>query len=179
MSNEFKTWIAYIQDIKFKILLMLTMILLPLCEVMVPEEEIDPGPYPQSISLLHKLNYLPRLILPEVLVLFRTWISYINRLTPWYHKKLQFISTQVLSISFEAFDMKSKFKKKYSSTMPVHLYHDHYMIDVFITSKKIYLYHDHYMIGMLVSQAKTIHKKNLNHHKSCKSFHHKAVRFKN
>ena len=164
---------------KFNILFMFTMILLPLREVMVPQEEIDPGPCPPSISLISKLNYLPTLILSEVLVIFRTWISYIDRLIPWSHKKLKFISAQVASISFEAFDMKSKFKKKYSSTMPVHLYHDHYMIDVFITSKKIYLYHDHYMIGMLVSQAKTIHKKNLNHHKSGKTFHHKAVRFKN
>ena len=140
---------------------------------MVPETEIDPGPSPQSISFLHRLNYLPQLILPQVLVLFRTWISYIDRLIPWSHKKLKFISAQV------AIGMKYKFKKKYSSTMPLHLYHAHYMIGVFITSKKIYLYHDHYMIGILVSQAKTIHKKNLNNHKSGKTFHHKAVRFKN
>ena len=142
---------------------MLTMILLPLCEVMVPEEEIDPGPYPHSISFLHKLNYLPRLILPEVLVLFMTWISY--RLIPWYHNKLRIISNQVPSFSLEGFKSKYKFKEKYSSTMPIHLYHDHYMIDV---SKKIYLYHHHYMIGMI----------NIFYFKLAYSYNRKAVRFK-
>ena len=46
MSNETKTWTKYIKDMKFNILFMFTMILLPLCEVMVPQEEIDPGPCP-------------------------------------------------------------------------------------------------------------------------------------
>ena len=144
---------------------MLTMILLPLCEVMVPEEEIDPGPYPLSISFKHKLNYLPRLILPEVLVLFRTWISYINRLTPWYHNKLRFGINQVTSISREGFKSKFKSNEKYSFTKPIHLYHDHYMIDV---SKKIYLYHHHYMIGII----------NIFYFKIAYLFNRKAVRFK-
>jgi hypothetical protein len=73
---------------------------------MVPQEEIDPGPYPQSISFLHKLNYLPTLIFPEGLVIFRTWISYINNLIPWYYSKLRFISNQVPSISLEGFKFK-------------------------------------------------------------------------
>ena len=42
MSNEIKTWITYIQDMIFKVLFMFTMILIPLSEVMVPEEDIDP-----------------------------------------------------------------------------------------------------------------------------------------
>ena len=132
---------------------------------MVPEVEIDPGPCPQPISFLHKLNYLPKLILPKVLVLFRTWISYIDRLIPWFHKKLKFFAAQVISISFEAFNMKCKFKEKYSSTMPIHLYHDHYMIDV---SKKIYMYHHHYMIGMI----------NIFRFKLAYLFNRKAIRFK-
>jgi hypothetical protein len=177
MSNEFKTWIAYIQDIKFKILLMLTMILLPLSKVMVPEVEIDPGPCPQPISLITKLNYLPRLILPEVSVLFRTWISYINKLIPWFQSKLKSTSNQV--IYGEVFNIKNYFKKKFSSTKHIYLYHDHYMIDVFITTKYLYLYHDHYMIGILFHQVQTFDKKNSGYHKSGKTFHRKAVRFKN
>ena len=61
----------------------------------------------------------------------------------------------------------------------IYLYHDHYMINDFITIMKIYLYHDHYMIGILATQVQTIDSKNLNYQKSAKTFHRKAVRFKN
>ena len=163
----------------FKVLFMFTMILLPLYKVMVPEEEIDPGPYPQSISLITKLNYLPELILPQVLVLFRTWIRYINKLIPWFQSKLKSTSSQVSSIYGEFFNINNHFKKKFSSTKHIYLYHDHYMIDVFITTKSLYLYHDHYMIGILINQAQTIDNRNLNYHKSGNTFHSKAVMFKN
>ena len=160
---------------KFKILFMLTMILLPLHEVMVPQEEIDPGPYPHSISLIHKLNYLPTLIISEVLVIFRTWIRYINKLVSSYHNKLKLILPHVPGISQEHIIIREAayFIKQ------IYLYHDHYMIDAFITNKKIYLYHDHYMIGILVSQVQTFDKRNLSYHKSGMVFRRKAVRFKN
>jgi len=58
MSIDIKKWISYIQDIKFKVLFMFTMILLPLREVMVPQREIDPGPCPPSISLVIKLKII-------------------------------------------------------------------------------------------------------------------------
>ena len=177
MSNEIQTWTTYTQDLKFKVLFMFTMILLPLYKIMVPEEEIDPGPHPPSISFIHKLNYLPTLIISEVLVIFRTWIGYINKFISSYHTK--FISPHVSSISQEDIITKNYYKKAVHFIKQIYLYHDHYMIDAFITNKKIYLYHDHYMIGIVVKQAQTINNGNLNHHKSIKTFHRKAVRFKN
>ena len=176
MSNEIKTWTTYTQDLKFKVLFMFTMILLPLYKIMVPEEEIDPGPHPPSISFIHKLNYLPTLIISEVLVIFRTWIGYINKFISSYHAK--FISPHVSSISQEDIIAKNYYKKAVHFIKQIYLYHDHYMIDALITNKQIYLYHDHYMIGILVNQAQTIDNGNLNHHKSIKTFHRKAVRFK-
>ena len=145
---------------------MLTMILFPLWKFKVPEEEIDPGPHPQIISKTHKLNYLPTLILSEMLVIFRTWINYIRNLIPWYHDKLKFTSDQVTSLSPRIF--KYHYKKDSSFTKKIHLYHDHYMIDIFILKKKIYLYHHHFIIGIL----------NMIHFKFTYPFNRKAVRFK-
>ena len=162
MSNETKTRTIHSQDMLSKILFMFAMILLPLREVMVPREEIDPGPCPQSIP---KLNYLPTLTLSQVLVMFRTWISYINKLIPWFQSMLKSTSSQVSSIYGGVSNIDIDFKMKFCPTKSVHLYHDHYMIDV---DKKIYLYHHHYMIGIL----STIH------FKFAHPFNRKAVRFK-
>jgi hypothetical protein len=79
MLNNFRAWIAYIEDKMFIPLLVTTMFLLSSTQTKVPEQEIDPGPYQHSVLPGHTNKSLPKIIVHGALVIFQAWIAYIHK----------------------------------------------------------------------------------------------------
>jgi hypothetical protein len=147
----FRSWIAYIKDIKLMSLLITTMIMLSPFSAKVPEEEIDPGPYQQNV------RNLTNIIIHETMIVFRTWIGYIHKLLSSFSVKLNF-----------GFNI----TKIYTSSIPP----QHHSRNTFNHNEETYLYPDHYMIPGI--QFQTPSNRNFNYYKFVYAIIWKRVRFK-
>ena len=76
---DFKIWIAYLEDIKLKFFIMLIMFINT--SIKVPEVELNQGLYSEYIQVSDKSTHHFSRLIPEVLVMFRTWITYIHKVT--------------------------------------------------------------------------------------------------
>jgi hypothetical protein len=123
--NEFKTWIAYIEEIKFKFLMVKIMI--SLCEPKVSEVEIDPGPHQHPVVSDHVNKSLPKMIIHGTMVVFMTWIGYIHKV----------LSSCLAQLNFNSL------APQYFTSIIIPQHHPR---NALTYTKGNYLYHDHYMI---------------------------------
>ena len=139
---DFRTWIAYIEEIKLRFFSMLLMFLT--ASIKVPKVKFSPGPYEQYPKIAKENSHHSRRIVPQVLENFRTWIAYIHRLLKYclsvctifvfYHPR-NFICSLIFQQYLQLILAIYKLIKLRTLNKEVYVYHDHYMIS--LTSFKI------------------------------------------
>jgi hypothetical protein len=155
--DDFKTWIAYIENLRFKFSLITTMIIMSLFEIENPEMEVDPGPHQHPVAPDHVNKSITKIIIHGALIIFQTWIAYIHKLLPNYLDQLNFdfCITEILT----------------PSTIP-----QHHSRNMFNYTEETYLYHDHYMIPAIQFQASS--NRSFNYQRFVYTTTWKGVRFK-
>jgi hypothetical protein len=157
MMNNFRPWVAYIQDINLVILLITTMILLSSFQTKVLEVEIDPGPHQHYVLPNHINKSLTKIIIHGALVIFQTWIAYIHKFLSSYLSQLNLDSHVTRNFT--------------SNIIP-----QHHSRNALSYTDETYLYHDHYMIP--ATKFQTPSNRNFNYYKYVYAFTWKGVSFK-
>ena len=150
---EFKTWIAYIEEIKLRFFLMLLMFLNT--SLKVPEMQINPGPYVEPTTIIKENAHDSRRLIPEVLANFRTWIAYIHRIFLYC---LSVLSMFLIYIP-RNFMCSLMFQQYLKLNLAISK-----LIQVRILNKKFYVYHDHYMISLTSFKIPKLYKHVLHLH---------------